>query len=159
MTHAPFDSIVAQHGATVWRVCRALLDQTDADDAWSETFLAALEAYPRLTPGSNIRGWLVTIAHRKAIDVLRRRSRLVLGEVPELPAPDATVPGRGRDLDLARALAQLPPRQRETVVLHHLGGLPFPDVAVAIGGSADAARRASSDGMRRLRRLMGTNDA
>ena len=159
MTRAPFDSIVAQHGARVWRVCRALLDETDADDAWSDTFLAALEAYPRLAHDTSIEGWLVTIAHRKAIDVLRRRSRLVLGDVPDRVAPDSTVPGRSRDLDLARALAQLPPRQRETVVLHHLGGLPFVEVAAAAGGSADAARRAPSDGMRRLRQLMGADAA
>lgn len=150
MTHAPFDSIVAQHGARVWRVCRALLDEPDADDAWSETFLAALEAYPRLAHDASIEGWLVTIAHRKAIDVLRRRAKLVIGDVPDRAAPQ-----RGRDLDLARALAQLPQRQRETVVLHHLGGLPFTEVAAAVGSSADAARRASADGMRRLRELMG----
>lgn len=155
MTRAPFDSIVALHGARVWRVCRALLDETDADDAWSETFLAALEAYPRLAHDTNLEGWLVTIAHRKAIDVLRRGSKLVVGEVPDRLAPDAGVPGRARDLDLARALALLPQRQRETVVLHHLGGLPFTEVAAAVGSTADAARRASSDGVRRLRELMG----
>lgn len=150
MTRAPFDSIVVQHGARVWRVCRALLDEPDADDAWSETFLAALEAYPRLAHHASIEGWLVTIAHRKAIDVLRRRAKLVVGDVPDRPLPP-----RGRDLDLARALAQLPQRQRETVVLHHLGGLPFTDVGAAVGSSAAAARRASADGMRRLRELMG----
>lgn len=150
MTRAPFDSIVAQHGARVWRVCRALLDEPDADDAWSETFLAALEAYPRLAHDASIEGWLVTIAHRKSIDVLRRRARLIVGDVPDRPAPS-----RGRDLDLARALARLPQRQRETVVLHHLGGLPFTDVGAAVGSSPAAARRASADGMRRLRELMG----
>lgn len=154
MTRAPFDAIVELHGARVWRVCRALLDEPDADDAWSDTFLAALEAYPRLAHDANIEGWLVTIAHRKAVDVLRRRSRLVVGEVADRPAPLA-----GRDLDLARALGDLPPRQRETVVLHHLGGLPFAEVADALGTSADAARRASSDGVRRLRQLMGGDDA
>lgn len=154
MTRAPFETIVAAHGARVWRVCRALLDEVDADDAWSETFLAALEAYPRLAHHTSIEGWLVTIAHRKAIDVLRRRSRLVVGEVPDRP-----VPGAMRDLDLARALALLPLRQREAVVLHHLGGLPFAEVAATLGSSADAARRASSDGVRRLRELMGAADA
>lgn len=153
MTRAPFETIVALHGARVWRVCRALLDEVDADDAWSETFLAALEAYPRLAHHERIEGWLVTIAHRKAIDVLRRRSRLVVGEVPDRP-----VPARTRDLDLARALALLPARQREAVVLHHLGGLPFTEVAATLGSSADAARRASSDGVRRLRELMGSAD-
>ncbi len=153
MTRAPFESIVALHGARVWRVCRALLDEADADDAWSETFLAALEAYPRLAHHERIEGWLVTIAHRKAIDLLRRRSRLEVGEVPDRAAPEAS-----RDLDLARALALLPLRQREAVVLHHLGGLPFIEVAAALGSSADAARRASSDGVRRLRELLGGAD-
>lgn len=154
MTRAPFETIVAAHGARVWRVCRALLDEVDADDAWSETFLAALEAYPRLAHHESIEGWLVTIAHRKAIDVLRRRSRLVLGAVPDRPTPSAE-----RDLDLARALALLSPRQREAVVLHHLGGMPFTEVAAALGSSADAARRAWSDGVRRLRELLGGTDA
>ncbi|MGY3127132.1 RNA polymerase sigma factor (sigma-70 family) [Agrococcus sp. UYP33] len=154
MTRAPFESIVALHGARVWRVCRALLDEVDADDAWSETFLAALEAYPRLAHDARIEGWLVTIAHRKAIDVLRRRARLVVGEVPDRPSPAVA-----RDLDLARALALLPTRQREAVVLHHLGGLPFAEVAATLGSSADAARRASSDGVRRLRELLGGADA
>ena len=64
----PFEAIVAEHGPVVMRVCRALLGPVEADDAWSETFLAALRAYPGLRPGSNVRGWLVTIAHNKAID-------------------------------------------------------------------------------------------
>lgn len=153
MTRAPFETIVALHGARVWRVCRALLDEVDADDAWSETFLAALEAYPTLAHLERIEGWLVTIAHRKAIDVLRRRARLVVGDVPDRPVPVVE-----RDLDLARALALLPPRQREAVVLHHLGGLPFTEVAATLGSSSDAARRASSDGVRRLRELLGGDD-
>jgi RNA polymerase sigma factor (sigma-70 family) len=150
VSRAPFETLVDLHGARVWRVCRALLDGHDAEDAWSETFLAALEAYPRLAHDTSIEGWLVTIAHRKAIDVLRRRSRLEVGEVPERAVIDVA-----RDLDLSRALAALPPRQREAVVLHHLGGLPFAEVAVALESSADAVRRASSDGVRRLRQLLG----
>ena len=54
----PFEAIVAEHGATVLRVCRAVLGPADADDAWSETFLAALKAYPRLPPTPTSRpGW------------------------------------------------------------------------------------------------------
>ena len=66
------------------RVCRALLRPADAEDAWSETFIAALRAYPRLRPGSNVRAWLVTIAHRKAIDLLRAKARAP-EPVQELP--------------------------------------------------------------------------
>src|SRR5262245_1540152 len=70
MSRRPFEEIVAAHGPTVLRVCRAVVGPVEAEDAWSETFLAALHAYPRLRPDSNIEAWLVTIAHRKAIDHL-----------------------------------------------------------------------------------------
>ncbi len=71
----PFEEVVAEHGPTVLRVCRAVLGPVEADDAWSETFLAALRAYPGLRPDSNVVGWLVTIAHRKALDQHRARAR------------------------------------------------------------------------------------
>ena len=63
------------HGATVLRVCRAVLGPADADDAWSETFLSAMRAYPDLPADANVEAWLVTIAHRKAIDVTRAAGR------------------------------------------------------------------------------------
>jgi RNA polymerase sigma factor (sigma-70 family) len=144
----PFETIVAEHGATVLRVCRAVLGTADADDAWSETFLAALKAYPRLPADANVEAWLVTIAHRKAIDITRAAARraVPLADVPAEPVED------GRDLDLATALAALPRRQREAVAYHYLAGLPYADVAAVTGGSTDAARRAAADGIARLRR-------
>ena len=85
----PFEAVVAGHGATVLRVCRAMLDASDADDAWSETFLSAFKAYPDLPPDANVEAWLVTIAHRKAIDVTRATSRRAT-PVEDIPdsAPD-----------------------------------------------------------------------
>ena len=85
----------------VMRVCRALLGPADADDAWSETFISALRAYPRLRPGSNVRGWLVTIAHRKAIDQLRAKQRV--SPCPSSRSPTSwcsRIPSTQRDLDL-----------------------------------------------------------
>ena len=70
MSTAPFDDVVTRHGATVLRVCRSVLTSHDADDAWSETFLAALRAYPELPLGANLEAWLVRIAQRKALDAL-----------------------------------------------------------------------------------------
>lgn len=155
----PFERVVAEHGATVLRVCRAVLGPVDAEDAWSETFLSALTAYPRLDEGANVEAWLVTIAHRKAIDVTRVRARapLTVPDVAELthePSREG-LPERGveqRDDDLWRALAALPPKQRQAVVYHHVAGLPYQEVAAILGGSAEAARRAASDGMATLRR-------
>jgi len=80
---------VAEHGATVLRVCRAVLGPADADDAWSETFLAALKAYPRLPADANVEAWLVTIAHRKAIDVTRAAARRAV-PVADVPEPGGT---------------------------------------------------------------------
>jgi RNA polymerase sigma factor (sigma-70 family) len=149
-TKPPFEAVVAEHGATVLRVCRAVLGPADADDAWSETFLAALAAYPRLPGDANVEAWLVTIAHRKAIDITRAARRAVpVADVPDRPAGQRA---DGRDLDLADALAALPRRQREAVAYHYLAGLPYADVAAVTGGSTDAARRAAADGIARLRK-------
>lgn len=147
----PFEAVVAEHGATVLRVCRAILGPADADDAWSETFLAALRAYPELPSDANVEAWLVTIAHRKAIDVTRAAARRAV-PVAELPENPAAIQAGPADLDLHAALAALPRKQREAVAYHYLAGLPYREVAAIIGGSADAARRAASDGIARLRR-------
>jgi len=135
----------------VLRVCRAVLGPVEADDAWSETFLAALKAYPELTEDANVEAWLVTIAHRKAIDITRAGGRRAV-PVAEVPDRVSAQRAEGRDLDLGAALAALPPKQREAVVYHYLAGLPYQEVAMVIGGSADAARRSAADGIANLRK-------
>jgi RNA polymerase sigma factor (sigma-70 family) len=151
----PFEEVVTQHGPTVLRVCRAVLGPVDADDAWSETFLSALKAYPQLPADANIEAWLVTIAHRKAIDVTRRAARSAI-PVAELAHQVATNGVHARDLDLSRSLAALPEKQRFAVTYHYLGGLPYRQVAAVIGGSVEAARRAAADGIANLRKAQGT---
>ena len=148
-TKQPFEAVVAMHGATVQRVCRAVLGPVDADDAWSETFLAALRGYPELPPDANVEAWLVTIAHRKGIDVIRAAARRA---TPTDPLPVTASGGDERDLDLRDALARLPDKQRHAVAYHYLGGLPYAEVAAVLGGSTDAARRAAADGIATLRR-------
>ncbi|MEE2032087.1 RNA polymerase sigma factor [Rhodococcus chondri] len=151
-TLPPFERVVSEHGPTVLRVCRALLGPVDADDAWSETFLAALRAYPELRPGSNVEAWLVTIAHRKAIDVHRVRNRTPVPS-ERLPEHAATsgIPGTGDD-ELWSAVAALPFTQRAALVYHYVGGLPYAEVGAVLGNTADAARRAAADGRAALRR-------
>ena len=147
----PFETIVAAHGATVLRVCRAILSPVDADDAWSETFVAAMKAYPGLPVDANVQACLVTIAHRKAIDVTRavaRRARLDA----DLPAAGIAPAADHRDLDLADSLARLPLKQKQAVAYHYLAGLSYADVAAVLGGTTDAARRAAADGIATLRR-------
>lgn len=148
----PFDQVVAEHGPVVLRVCRALLPAADAEDAWSETFLAALRAYPRLAAGSNVRGWLVTIAHRKAIDRHRvtARAPIPLESLPERPTR-VGVPTEP-DTALWEAVRTLPPKQRGAVAYHYLADLPYADVGALLGTSEAAARRSAADGVASLRK-------
>ena len=136
----------------VMRVCRALLGPADAEDAWSETFVSALRAYPRLRAGSNVQGWLVTIAHRKAIDQLRARARV---PIPVERVPETVViedPVDERDPNLWGALQALPFKQRSAVAYHYLAGLPYADVGALLDTNETAARRAAADGIATLRR-------
>ena len=147
----PFETVVAAHGGTVLRVCRAMLGLADADDAWSETFVAAMKAYPDLPGDANVEAWLVTIAHRKAIDVTRAAGRRA---IPVADVPDTGTAEDREELpgDLADAVSQLPDRQRQAIAYHYLADLPYADVAGILGGTAEAARRAAADGIAKLRR-------
>lgn len=146
----PFEAVVDEHGPVVMRVCRALLDPDDAQDAWSETFLAALRAYPDLRADSNIRGWLVTIAHHKAIDAIRKAKRNPhpTDPLPEIPAQDHLAEP---DDDLRRALDALPDKQRGAVIYRYLADLPYAEIGVLLDSSETAARRGAADGIAKLR--------
>ena len=146
----PFEQVVAEHGAVVWRVCRALLGPADADDAWQETFLAALAAYPRLRPDSNVRGWLVTIAHRKALDRLRAMARHAVPTADPPERPSSADPDSLAD-SLTAALDRLAPKQRTAVVARYVADLSYAQVAELLGTSEAAARRNAADGIARLR--------
>jgi RNA polymerase sigma factor (sigma-70 family) len=148
----PFENVVAGHGETVLRVCRVVLGPHDADDAWSETFISAMRAYPDLSETANVEAWLVTIAHRKAMDVLRaaKRRPLPVDELPEAPT-GLGVPGSG-DPDLWQAVRALPEKQRQAVAYHYVAGLPYVEIAQILGGTVDAARRAAADGIKNLRK-------
>ena len=152
MMKKPFETVVTEYGATVLRVCCAVLARFDADDAWSETFLAALKAYPELPADANVEAWLVTIAHRKTIDAARAQARRA---IPTDSPPERTArtddPAADHD-DLFSALGALPDKQRRAVAYHHLAGMPYAEVATLLGGSPDAARRAAADGIAALRR-------
>ncbi|MEO8888690.1 MAG: RNA polymerase sigma factor [Jatrophihabitantaceae bacterium] len=155
MRRPPFEQIVTDHGPTVLRVCRAVLGPHDADDAWSETFLAAMRAYPELPAEANIQAWLVTIAKHKAIDQHRASARrpTPVDDLPEHVGPSTDGDPEDHD-DLWSALRALPLKQREAIAYHHLAGLPYVQVATILGNSEAAARRAAADGMKTLRALL-----
>ena len=151
----PFEKVVEQNGGVVLRVCRVILGPHDAEDAWSETFLSAMRAYPDLPDDANAEAWLVRIAQRKAIDVLRTRRRqpVPVGEIPDVPGVPSPLglPGT-EDGDLWQAVAALPAKQRQAVAYHYVAGLAYAEIANILGGTTDAARRAAADGVKNLRK-------
>jgi len=130
-------------------VLRGAVGRTDADDCFQETFLAALRAYPKLEDASNLRGWLLTIAHRKAIDHHRANGRrpLPVAEPAETPVLDPEP-----DAGIWTAVGALPPKQRAAVALRYGSDLPHAEIAAALGCSPEAARRSLHEGLKRLRK-------
>jgi len=150
-TLPPFQRFLDAHRDDVLRFLIASLGRNDADDAFQETFLSALRAYERLPPDSNLRAWVLTIAHRKAIDVHRARARrpTPVAEIDERAAP----PEHGDDTtgDHWQRVRALPPRQRAVLTLRYAAGLTHGEIALALDCSEEAARRATADGLKTLR--------
>jgi len=150
----PFQAVVEDHGSAVWRYLVAATGPVEAADCFQETFLSALRAYPRLRPESNVRGWLLTIAHRKVVDAWRVRQRHA---VPVGAAPSdgrnghVAPPAEPGDDDLWSAVRSLPPKQRTAVVHRFVADLSYAEIAAVIGCSEDAARQNVHAGISRLR--------
>jgi RNA polymerase sigma factor (sigma-70 family) len=148
----PFSAFLEEHRVPVYRFLLASVGPQHADDCFQETFLSALRAYPRLPADSNLRGWVLTIATRKAIDHGRgtRRRPIPMAELPDQAGP--TVPDR--DPELWRAVRGLPPMQRAAVVHRYVLDLPYAEVAAAIGCSEEAARANAMEGRKKLRAML-----
>jgi len=145
----PFQSLLDEHRVEVLRFLTALVGRQESEDCFQETFLAALRAYPKLRDAKNLRSWLLTIAHRKAMDHHRSRARRPepVEEIPE------RIDGRVAETEPAlwEAVRALPPRQRAAIVARYVGDLPYREVAQITGGTEEAARRNAADGLANLR--------
>ncbi len=145
----PFQTLLDEHAADVMAVLRGAVGRTDADDCFQETFLAALRAYPTLNDAGNLRGWLLTIAHRKAIDHHRANGRR---PVPVAEVADTGVTDPEPDDGIWTVVGALPPKQRAAVELRYACDLPHAEIAAALGCSPEAARRSLHEGLKRLRK-------
>jgi RNA polymerase sigma factor (sigma-70 family) len=148
----PFQAFFDAHRDEVFGFLTALVGPNDADDCFQETFVAALRAYPRLRPDSNLRAWVLTIARRKAIDSSRARRRHALpsDDLPERP----TAPPADRQPEVWSAVGGLPERQRAAVFLRFAGDLTHRDIASVMESSEDAVRKNVSDGLKKLKETL-----
>ena len=147
----PFQALLDEHRDDVYRFLVASLGREEADDCFQETFISALRAYPRLRDASNLRSWLLTIAHRKAIDAHRARARraVPVEEVPERAG--AGTPELNGEPELWRAVRGLPTKQRAAVLHRYVNDLAYADIGRVMGCSEDAARHSVHEGLKKLR--------
>jgi RNA polymerase sigma factor (sigma-70 family) len=149
MSLPPFEQVVEEHGADVWRFAVSQVGPQRADDVFQETMLAALAAYPSLRDPSAVRSWLFRIAARKAIDLFRARGR---APVPVAEPEGGTASQWERpDDELWAQVRALPPKQREAVALRFVVDLAYADIGRAMETSSEAARRNVFEALAKLR--------
>jgi RNA polymerase sigma factor (sigma-70 family) len=151
----PFQSLLDAHGADVHRFLTAIVGPLDADDCYQETWIAALRAYPRLRHGANLRGWLLTIAHRKAIDLIRarRRNPLALEDAVDGTRDSAmSAPADAFDGSVWQLVRRLPDKQRTALALRYVLDADYVLISSAMDTSEEAARRNVHEALSRLRR-------
>ena len=141
----PFERFYSDHRDEVFGLLVRRLGRQRAEDAFQETFLRALRAYPALRHGDYLRAWVLTIARNVAADSFRRAKPTV-----ELEEP-VELPRRPAYAELEHLTDNLPPTERAAVVLRYAYDLPYAAIAAALGSSPEAARQAASAGVRRLR--------
>jgi RNA polymerase sigma factor (sigma-70 family) len=145
----PFQALLDEHRADIYRFCVATVGPSDADDCFQETWISALKAYPNLRRADNLRAWLFRIAQNKSIDAHRARGRraVPVAAVPEQPTSSPT----DADPELWERVRDLPTKQRTAVFCRSVLGMSYAELAVLLESSEDAARRNVHEGLKRLK--------
>jgi RNA polymerase sigma factor (sigma-70 family) len=145
----PFQHLVDEHRTAVWGYVLALVGPNDAPDLFQDTFVSALRSYPSVRDASNLRSWLLSVAHSRVVDRARARTRRpeVIGDVPDRGTTNEVT----HDDELWSLVATLPDKQRHAVVLRFVADLPYAEIGELAGTSEAAARQNVRAGLARLR--------
>jgi RNA polymerase sigma-70 factor (ECF subfamily) len=133
------------HGEIYAYLLRMLREPELAADLTQDAFIKAYRNYETLEKPENARAWLYQIAHRVALDEIRRRKIIRFfpwsGESPgSAPSAERLVMDAHLSADMQRALARIPERQRAALLLAELHDLTGLELAAALGVSHVAAR-------------------
>ncbi|MEM9578290.1 MAG: RNA polymerase sigma factor [Pseudomonadota bacterium] len=139
--------------------CRVLGDGTEAEDVAQEAMVRLWRAAPEWRFGeARISTWAYKVTANLCTDRLRRRRGVAMDEIPEpldtSPGVETRLQRQSRDLALQDALARLPERQRQAVVLRHLDGLSNPAIAEIMEISARAVESLTARGKRALAEML-----
>jgi len=148
-------------GGIAYRLAyRVLRDQVLAQDAVQEAFLTAWRTAVRFDPSrGKASSWLLTLVHRRAVDLVRREDRRRgdrLDDVPvaDVEAVDETAEVREQRRAVQAALAQLPAEQREALELAYYGGLSQSELAERLGVPLGTVKSRMFVALGRLRDLL-----
>ncbi len=138
---------------------RMLNDAAEAEDVAQEAMLRLWRIAPEWRRGeAQVSTWLYRVVANLCTDRLRKRRGVALDQVPE---PEDGAPGAlagmiaaDRAAALETALAALPERQRQAVVLRHIEGLANPEIAAVMDIGVEAVESLTARGKRRLAQLL-----
>lgn len=152
-TDAAFDALYREQRSAVIRLCMLYLhDETLAEDAAQETFYKVYKGLHGFHRRSDIRTWVTRIAINTCKDILRRRNPVPLDD---LTAEPSYTDDRDVGLSLTAAIAALPPKLRETVILYYYRELPQKDIARLLGVSLSAVAKRLERARAQLKELLG----
>ncbi|OLS52227.1 RNA polymerase sigma factor [Rhodovulum sulfidophilum] len=138
---------------------RLLRDAAEAEDVAQEAMLRLWRIAPDWRPGeARVTTWLYRVVTNLCTDRLRRRRGAALDEVPEppddSPGAEARLQQAARVAALDAALARLPERQRQAVILRHIEGLSNPEIAAVLEIGVEAVESLTARGKRALARIL-----
>jgi RNA polymerase sigma-70 factor (ECF subfamily) len=159
------NALVERYYDDCWRYAFRLLgERADAEDAVQETFMRAMAALSRYQDHERFRGWLFTILVNQCRNLATSRKRRALrftsladernASARAVVHPTETATGRATelaDVDVARAIAELDPAQREAVLLRFGEGLGYGDIARLTGASESALKMRVKRAVARMR--------
>jgi RNA polymerase sigma-70 factor (sigma-E family) len=131
---------------------RLLGEHAESEDIAQEACARACLRWKGLHERPDVRPWVVRVASNLAIDTWRRRERAARRDVD---AVANVAPVDARRVDLHRALASLPPRQREVVILRYLHDMSEVETADALGCAQGTVKSHASRGLAALRNALG----
>ena len=143
--------------ATYGLALRVLRDRQLAEDAVHDAFLDVWRTAGRIGAGYDVRAWIMVVAHRRAVDLVRReerRRRLPVEPAPACVGSDELVEERHAARRVRSALGRLPGYQRRLLELAYYGGFTQRQLAEQLGLPLGTVKSRMSAGLAHLRELL-----